>query len=98
MVREQEIAMKGPPELKNPDSYPKKLQKTKAKHDKAGNSLREQWGVVKSYLWLSFGSGLQGSVDQHPHKSLWEDFLHSLEVLLGTTHREGQQEIELNYY
>jgi len=43
-----------------------------------------------------FAAGIQGSIDQHPNKPLLEDLLPRLKTVVGITHREGQQETELN--
>lgn len=67
-------------------------QSPKRQKTVSGNSE----GLLDPTFVVSFGAGTQGSADQHPNKPLLEDLLHSLKILLGTTHREGQQETELN--
>lgn len=63
--------------------------------DKGWEGRKQFQGTMKDCLSLLL-YGVLGSVDEHPNKSLLEDLLHSLKILLGTNHREGQHKIELN--
>lgn len=66
--------MKDPSELKAPESYAQKIHKPKTKHGKQETISGNGEGLLDPTFIPSFGAGIQGSVDQHPKKSLLEDF------------------------